>query len=101
MQLSKTLCLEPLLLLQGVLASGKAPILPLPGSRPVYWLWNELGELAFGTLPRARFWAWQGVRAACQAVRDTGARLAGGVDAVLDPEDPLPFLALHYGQVGP
>lgn len=36
-----------------------------------------------------------------QAVRDTAARLAGGVDAVLDAEDPLPFLALHYGQVGP
>ena len=87
--------------LQGVLASGKAPIAPLPGSRPVYWFWNELGELGLGTLLRARFWTWQGVRGACQAVQDTAARLSGGVDAVLDPEDPLPFLALHYGQVRP
>ena len=35
-----------------------------------------------------------------QAARGTAGRLAGGVDAVLDAEDPLPFLALHYGQVG-
>ena len=38
---------------------------------------------------------------ASQAVQGTAARLSGGVDAVLDAEDPLPFLALHYGQVGP
>ena len=36
-----------------------------------------------------------------QAARGTAARLVGGVDAVLDAEDRLPFLALHYGQVRP
>lgn len=30
-----------------------------------------------------------------------GCRACGARDAVLDPQDPLPFLALHYGQVGP
>ena len=58
-----------------MLAAGKAPILPLPGSRPVYWLWNELGELAFGTLPRTRPWAWQSVRAAYQVAGPKGSAL--------------------------
>ena len=62
-------------LLQGVLAAGKAPILPLPGSRPVHWLWNELGELALGTLPRTRLWAWQSVRAAYQVADPEGSTL--------------------------
>ncbi|KAK9831523.1 hypothetical protein WJX81_005430 [Elliptochloris bilobata] len=89
---------------EGVLASGKAPIEPLPGSPPVYWFWNEVGELAFGALPRiARsiygWWYWLGMWDAREAAVETFARLRGGVDAVLDPEDPLPFLALHYGQV--
>jgi len=80
-----------------VLASGAAPITPLPRSAPVYWLWNEVADLLFSALPRALL-SWQLFSAAPAAVDATFARLRGGVDAVLDAEDPLPFLALHYGQ---
>lgn len=84
---------------QGVLASGAAPIMPLPRSPPTYWFWNELGEFVFGALPRA--WSDGDFFAdARRAGAGMVARLLGGVDAVLDPADPLPFLALHYGQAG-
>jgi hypothetical protein len=80
-----------------VLASGAAPVTPLPRSAPVYWLWNEVADLLFSALPRALL-SWQLFSAAPAAVDATFARLRNGVDAVLDAEDPLPFLALHYGQ---
>ena len=82
---------------QAVLASGMAPMTPLPRSAPVFWLWNEVGELLFSALPRALL-SWQAFTAPQRAVAATVARLRTGVDAVLDAEDPLPFLALHYGQ---
>ena len=78
---------------QAVLA-GSAPVQPLPNSRPVHWVWNEVGELFFSALPHAK-----SLGSAAHAVSTTAIRLLGGVDAVLDDADPLPFLGLHYVQV--
>eukprot|EP00878_Enallax_costatus_P031410 GHUV01034351.1.p1 GENE.GHUV01034351.1~~GHUV01034351.1.p1 ORF type:complete len:435 (+),score=89.55 GHUV01034351.1:118-1305(+) len=59
------------------------PVLPLPGSRAAYWWWNEMARLAMnpGYLP--------------QLIRV----VSSGVDAVYRPDDPLPFLGLHYLQI--
>lgn len=80
-----------------MLASGAAPLAPLQGSQPVFWLWNEVAELLFGTLP-ACVDAREPFEEARRAARDAVLRVAGGRDAVLDLGDPLPFLALYYGQ---
>ena len=82
------------MLAQAVLEYGKAPYKPHGSARQVVWFWNEIGELAFGELPRCRSFgqAWRSVAARAQL-------LLSSVDAVLDPADPLPFLALHYQQV--
>ena len=58
------------------------------------WFWNEVGELAFKDLPKCR-----SLGKAWQRVRDRFQLLLSSVDAVVDPADPLPFLALHYQQV--
>lgn len=79
---------------QAVLEYGKAPYKPHSSAAQVVWFWNEVGELAFGELPKCRSLgqAWRSVAARAQL-------LLSSVDAVLDPADPLPFLALHYQQV--
>lgn len=75
---------------------GKAPYKPNSSAKQVVWIWNELGELAFGRLPHCR-----SLREAERAVRVTASLLWNSVDAVLDSADPLPFLGLHYMQVRP
>ena len=58
------------------------------------WLWNEVGELLFGRLPRCRSLAnvWA-------AITEKAGILVSSKDALLDAADPLPFLGLHYMQV--
>ncbi len=58
------------------------------------WIWNEVGELVFGELPKCR-----SLGQAWRSVKDRAQLLLSSVDALLDPADPLPFLALHYQQV--
>lgn len=80
--------------MQGVYEFGKAPYKPHSSARQVVWIWNEIGELVFGKLPKCK-----SLGDATQRVRETARLLMNSVDAVLDPADPLPFLALHYQQV--
>ena len=83
-------------MVQGVYEFGKAPYKPLSSAKQVVWFWNEVGELVFKDLPKCR-----SLGQAWQSVRDRVQLLLSSVDAVLDPADPLPFLALHYQQVMP
>ncbi len=39
---------------QAVVDSCAAPLLPRASSRPVYWIFNELGGFLFGDLPAVR-----------------------------------------------
>ena len=80
--------------MQAVYEFGKAPYKPLSSAKEVVWFWNEVGELLFKDLPKCR-----SLGQAWQRLRDTAQLLLSSVDAVLDPADPLPFLALHYQQV--
>ena len=80
---------------QELLDSGRAPLKPLASARSVVWLWNEVGELLFGRLPRCR-----SLGEAWAAAREKAGVLARSKDALLDAADPLPFLGLHYMQVG-
>ncbi|SHH57396.1 Predicted ATP-dependent carboligase, ATP-grasp superfamily [Jatrophihabitans endophyticus] len=60
-----------------------APLRPLPGSRPTYWLYHELWRVL--RRPSTAAERWRVVRA--------------GTDAVFDRDDPLPFLLVHHLQV--
>ena len=80
--------------MQGVYEFGKAPYKPLSSAKQVIWIWNEVGELVFGELPKCR-----SLGQAWWSIRDRAQLLLSSVDALLDPADPLPFLALHYQQV--
>ncbi len=80
--------------MQGVYEFGKAPYKPLSNAKQVIWIWNEVGELIFGELPKCK-----SLGQAWQSVKDRAQLLFSSVDALLDPADPLPFLALHYQQV--
>ena len=61
------------------------PITPLPNSKPTYWTYHELWRLlsirSFGELK-----AWLN-------------KITKGTDAILTPDDPLPFLMLHNWQI--
>ena len=63
----------------------EAPITPLPDSKPTYWTYHELWRLlqvrSFADLTA---W-WQ--------------KITKGTDAILTPDDPLPFLMLHNWQI--
>lgn len=61
------------------------PIEPLPNSRPTYWTYHELWRLlSVRSFTDLTAW-WQ--------------KITQGTDAVLEPEDPLPFLMLHNWQI--
>jgi hypothetical protein len=62
-----------------------SPWLPLPDSRPTYWLYHEL-------------WRLTGVRSLADLRYRIGI-LARGTDAILDRHDPLPFLMVHHWQI--
>ncbi len=64
---------------------GEAPITPLPDSQPTYWTYHELWRL-LSVRSAADFGAWWN-------------KVTVGTDAVLSPDDPLPFLMLHNWQV--
>lgn len=62
-----------------------SPILPLPHSKPTYWLYHELWRLteirSFNDLKK---W-WQ--------------KIAQGTDGIFRLDDPLPFLFVHHWQI--
>jgi len=65
--------------------SGEVPITPLPNSKPTYWMYHELWRLlSVRSLQELSIW-WR--------------KVFQGTDAVLSPEDPLPFLMLHNWQI--
>ena len=61
------------------------PITPLPNSKPTYWTYHELWRLL-----SIRSWS------ELQAWID---KITKGTDAILQPDDPLPFLMLHNWQI--
>jgi predicted ATP-grasp superfamily ATP-dependent carboligase len=64
---------------------GEAPITPLPDSKPTYWTYHELWRLlSIRSFTELKAW-WQ--------------KIIKGTDAVLSPDDPLPFLMLHNWQI--
>ena len=64
---------------------GEAPIAPLPNSKPTYWTYHELWRLlSVRSLKELNAW-WQ--------------KMSQGTDAILTPDDPLPFLMLHNWQI--
>lgn len=64
---------------------GEEPIMPLPNSKPTYWTYHELWRLLNIRSPSELKAWWR--------------RLAEGTDAVLQTDDPLPFLMLHNWQI--
>ena len=65
--------------------SEEEPITPLTNSKPTYWMYHELWRLLSVRSP-AEFSVWW-------------RKVSQGTDAVLSPEDPLPFLMLHNWQI--
>ena len=65
--------------------SAEFPIKPLPNSRPTYWTYHELWRL-LSIRSSDDLTAWWN-------------KVTQGTDAVLEPEDPLPFLMLHNWQI--
>ena len=64
---------------------NEKPITPLPDSKPTYWTYHELWRL-LNIRSLSEFKAW----------RD---KVTKGTDAILTPDDPLPFLMLHNWQI--
>lgn len=64
---------------------GEVPITPLPDSKPTYWTYHELWRLLSVRSPKELAAWWQ--------------KVSQGTDAILTPEDPLPFLMLHNWQI--
>ncbi|MDJ0535123.1 MAG: ATP-grasp domain-containing protein [Xenococcaceae cyanobacterium MO_207.B15] len=72
-------------LAQAYLEDGEETIKPLPNSKPTYWTYHELWRLTeIRSLSDIKTW-WQ--------------KVTQGTDAVLHPEDPLPFFMLHNWQI--
>ena len=64
---------------------GEPPITPLPDSKPTYWTYHELWRLlSVRSLGELKAW-WN--------------KVTKGTDAILCPEDPLPFFMLHNWQI--
>lgn len=64
---------------------NEPPIAPLPNSQPTYWTYHELWRL-LSVRSSTEFKAWWN-------------KVTEGTDAVLNPDDPLPFLMLHNWQI--
>ena len=61
------------------------PITPLPNSKPTYWTYHELWRLlSIRSFEDLQAW-WN--------------KITKGTDAILTPDDPLPFLMLHNWQI--
>ncbi len=81
--------------MQAVIDYGKAPFVPHSSARRVIWIWNEVVELFFKHLPQSR-----SIVDVLRILRIWAHEMGDSTDALLDSCDPLPFLGLHYMQVG-
>ncbi|BAU63414.1 hypothetical protein STA3757_07780 [Stanieria sp. NIES-3757] len=67
------------------LLDGEETITPLPNSKPTYWTYHELWRLLqVRSLSELQTW-WQ--------------KISRGKDAILQGDDPLPFLMVHNWQI--
>ncbi len=66
----------------GYLEDGAPEVRPTAQSKPTYWIYQEVWRLLHARTPSA-------VRARLRVI-------AEGTDAVLDRDDPLPYLMLHH-----
>lgn len=67
------------------LLDGEETITPLPDSKPTYWTYHELWRLLqVRSLSELQAW-WQ--------------KISRGKDAILQGDDPLPFLMVHNWQI--
>jgi predicted ATP-grasp superfamily ATP-dependent carboligase len=64
---------------------NEPPITPLPNSKPTYWLYHELWRLT-----SVRSW---------KQLQEWWQKITQGTDAILMPNDPLPFLTVHHWQI--
>lgn len=64
---------------------NEPPITPLLNSKPTYWLYHELWRLT-----QIRSW---------QQLQQWWQKITQGTDAILQPNDPLPFLTVHHWQI--
>jgi predicted ATP-grasp superfamily ATP-dependent carboligase len=65
--------------------ANQPPILPLPYSKPTYWLYHEL-------------WRLTEIRSFKQ-LQDWLKKITHGTDAIFQLNDPLPFLTVHHWQI--
>ena len=64
---------------------NEAPIVPLPDSKPTYWLYHEIWRLTeIGSLSELQAWLQKIVK---------------GTDAIFQVNDPVPFLAVPHWQI--
>ena len=64
---------------------NEAPIVPLPDSKPTYWLYHEIWRLTeIGSLSELQAWLQKIVK---------------GTDAIFQVNDPLPFLTVPHWQI--
>lgn len=63
----------------------KAPVQPLPESKPTYWTFHELWRLV-------SIKSWQELQHRLNVI-------FGGIDPVFHPHDPLPFLGVNHWQI--
>jgi predicted ATP-grasp superfamily ATP-dependent carboligase len=66
-------------------SKNSEPIVPLPDSKPTYWLYHELWRLT-EVRSFADFKAWW-------------QKITHGTDGIFRPDDPLPFLFVHHWQI--
>lgn len=64
---------------------GERPIVPLPSSKPVYWLYHELWRLT-------EVRSWSDLQAWCH-------KILSSKDALFQLDDPLPFLTVPHWQI--
>jgi predicted ATP-grasp superfamily ATP-dependent carboligase len=68
-----------------VVDENQPPIVPLPQSKPTYWLYHELWRLTqVRSLKQLQAWL---------------ANMTHGTDAIFQVSDPLPFLTVHHWQI--
>jgi predicted ATP-grasp superfamily ATP-dependent carboligase len=71
--------------LQDSKAENEAPIVPLPNSKPTYWIYHEIWRLTeVRSLSDLKSWT---------------AKIVKGTDAIFNVEDPLPFLTVPHWQL--
>ncbi|NEP00389.1 MAG: ATP-grasp domain-containing protein [Symploca sp. SIO2E9] len=64
---------------------NESPLIPLPNSKPTYWIYHELWRLT-----AIRSW---------EQLKDWIKKITAGTDSIFQFNDPLPFLMVHHWQI--